>query len=31
MIQELSGQTLKIFVEPHINVIASHQNANATE
>jgi hypothetical protein len=31
MIQELLGQTLKIFVGPHFNVIASHQNATATE
>jgi hypothetical protein len=29
MIQELPGQTLKIFVGP-FNVIASHQNALAT-
>jgi hypothetical protein len=39
MIQELPGQTLKIFVRPHFNVIASpqdetsadHQNVTATE
>jgi hypothetical protein len=31
VIQELPGQTLNIFDEPHFNVIASHQNATATE
>jgi hypothetical protein len=31
LIQELPGQTAKMFVEPHFNVIANHhQNANAT-
>jgi hypothetical protein len=28
---ELPGQTLKLFVVPHFNVIESHQNATATE
>jgi hypothetical protein len=27
MIQEIPGQTLKIFVRPHFNVIARHRDA----
>jgi hypothetical protein len=30
-VQELPGQILKIFVGPHFNVIASHQNSTSTD